>query len=210
EKVDAVIRLGERLVPVDAKFPLENFQRIQQAEQEADKKAAKKTFVQDVKKHIEAIAQKYIRPDEGTYDFALMYVPAENVYYEVIVKDELTEGEHSLSAWAMGKRVIPVSPNTLYVYLMTILLGLKGLKVEKMAQEILASLSRLGGDIDKVRESFRKVGTHLSHAQGAFDEAQGKLGRFQDRLERIQSSSAAGEEKAAEIAPADENVRLLS
>jgi len=206
EKVDAVIRLGEQWVPVDAKFPLENFQRILATEVEAEKKALKKLFVGDIKKHIDAIAQKYIRPDEGTFDFALMYVPAENVYYEIIVKDELSDGDHHLSQYAMNKRVVPVSPNTLYTYLNTIVLGLKGLKIEKAAKEILTGLARLTGDLERIGEAFRKVGTHLSHAQGSFDDAQNRLGKFGEKMERLH-----GQEVPAEILSesAEEKVRLL-
>lgn len=206
EKVDAVIRLGEQWVPVDAKFPLENFQRILATEVESERKVLRKAFVGDVKKHIDAIAQKYIRPDEGTFDFALMYVPAENVYYEVIVKDELSDGEHHLSQYAMKKRVIPVSPNTLYTYLNTIVLGLKGMHVEKAAKEILTGLNRLTGDLERIGEAFRKVGTHLSHAQGSFEDAQNRLGKFGEKMERLH-----GQEVNAEMlseSPEDK-VRLL-
>ncbi|MCE9624698.1 MAG: DNA recombination protein RmuC [Deltaproteobacteria bacterium] len=206
EKVDAAIRLGDKWVPVDAKFPLENFQRILAAEQEADKKPFKKLFVSDVKKHIDAIAQKYIRPDEDTFDFALMYVPAENVYYEIIIKDDLSEGEHKLANYAMSRRVIPVSPNTLYVYLHTIVLGLKGLTIEKAAKDILSGLARLSADLGKISESFRKVGVHLNNAQGAFEDAEGRLGKFGDRIERLHG---APETTAEGVLGEDEKVRLL-
>ena len=109
EKVDAVVKLGSSLVPIDSKFPLENFKRILEATSEEDKARAKRQFAAEVRKHIDAIAAKYIVPDEGTYDFALMYVPAENVYYETIIKDE-SLGEKNLSQYALSKRVIPVHP----------------------------------------------------------------------------------------------------
>jgi len=204
EKVDAAILIGEAWVSVDAKFPLENFQRFLAASDEAEKKNLRKVFTSDVKKHIDAIAQKYIRPDEGTYEFALMYVPAENIYYEIIVKDELTEGEHVLANHAMQKKVIPVSPNTLYIYLQTIALGLKGLRIEKTAKEILNGLTRLGSDLEKISEAFRKVGVHLRNAEGAFEDADGRLNKFSDKIERLHGG--------AENAPLVEEkpVRLLS
>lgn len=206
EKVDAVVKLGGRLISVDAKFPLENFQRFITETGTEEKKNYKKVFVADVKKHIDAIAKKYICPDEATYDFALMYVPAENIYYEVIVKDEVTEGEHPLAGYAMKKRVIPVSPNTLYIYLNTIVLGLKGMRVEKAAQEILSGLARLGGDLEKIQEAFRKVGLHLHNAQGSYEEAQHRLGKFGDRVERLHGAPEAGAEKELST---EERVRLL-
>ncbi len=132
EKVDAVIQVGQRLVPVDAKFPYENFRRVIDAGTDADRQAARKQFLRDVRKHVDAIADKYILPDENTYDFALMYVPAENVYYETIIKQDAGE-EHELLGYALQKHVIPVSPNSFYAYLQTVLLGLKGMQVEVRA-----------------------------------------------------------------------------
>lgn len=103
--VDAVIRTSDRLVPVDSKFPLENFRRLTAAP-EGEKKPLQKSFISDVKKHIDAIASKYILPDEDTFPFALMYVPAENVYYEIIIKDELSTGV-GLYSYALEKKVVP-------------------------------------------------------------------------------------------------------
>ncbi len=114
DRVDAIIMLGERLVPIDAKFPLENFRRCIEADDEDTKKRARKEFLNNVKKHIDTIAEKYIRPAERTFDFALMYIPAENVYYETIVKDEST-GD-GISGYAMRKKDNPDSPNTFYSY----------------------------------------------------------------------------------------------
>jgi DNA recombination protein RmuC len=195
---------------------LENFQRFLAAEDEVEKRNFKKVFVSDVRKHIDTIAAKYIRPDENTYDFALMYVPAENIYYEIIVKDEVTEGDHTLANRAMVKRVIPVSPNTLYVYLNTIVLGLKGLRVEKAAQEILKGLARLGNDLEKIQESFRKVGVHLRNAQSSYEDSTHRLGKFGDRMERLHGQPEAtvgevleveGEEKVHVLPSGDEKNR---
>src|SRR5438105_7146668 len=168
DAVDAVIRVGPRLVPADAKFPYENFKRVVEAAAETERVAARKQFLRDVKKHVDAIAAKYILPDEGTYDFALMYVPAENVYYETIIKEDNTGDERQLFSYALEKRVIPVSPNSFYAYLQTILLGLRGLKVEERAHEILNTLAGLRGDFEKLRENFRVLGKHLVNAQGSY------------------------------------------
>ena len=181
EKVDAVIKLGASLVPVDSKFPLENFKRILEVENDDEKIRAKRQFVSDVKKHVDAIAGKYILPDEGTYDFALMYIPAENVYYETIIKDD-SEGERSLSQYALSKRVIPVSPNSFYAYLQAVVLGLRGMKVEERAKEIIQYLSRLGADFAKFRDDFVLLGKHLGHAQSSYQATDKRLEQFGQRL----------------------------
>jgi len=180
--VDAAVKIGANLVPVDSKFPLENFRRYMESEDNRDKINLRKEFVRDVKKHIDAIAQKYILPDEGTFDFALMYIPAENIYYETIIRDENLGEEKSIYAYALKKRVIPVSPNSFYAYLQVILLGLKGLKIEKGALEIIRHLNRLQGDFGRFRADFDKVGTHLSHAKSKFDEADKRLLKLSDKL----------------------------
>ncbi|MBI2986994.1 MAG: DNA recombination protein RmuC [Deltaproteobacteria bacterium] len=182
EKVDAVIKLGGSLVPVDSKFPLENFKRMLEGVTEDEKAKARRQFVTDVKKHIDAIATKYILPDEGTYDFALMYIPAENVYYETIIKDDGAGGEKSLSHYALSKKVIPVSPNSFYAYLQAIVLGLKGMKIEERAKEIIQYLSRLEGDFSRFREEFNLVGKHLGHAQASFQGAEKRLDQFGQKL----------------------------
>lgn len=181
ERVDAVIKLGGSLVPVDSKFPLENFKRILEGANDDERTRTKRQFITDVKKHVDAIAGKYILPDEGTYDFALMYIPAENVYYETIIKDG-SEEERNLSQYALSKRVIPVSPNSFYAYLQAIVLGLKGMKVEERAKEIIQYLSRLRGDFGKFRDDFGLLGKHLGHAQSSYQTTEKRLEQFGQRL----------------------------
>lgn len=200
EVVDAAIRLGPGLVPVDSKFPLENFKKLIEAATDDDKKAHRRKFRADVKKHIDQIASKYILPDEGTYDFALMYIPAENVYYETIIKDETFGDENALCSYALAKRVVPVSPNSFYAYLQAIVLGFKGLRIEKSAQEIHQRLQQLGGDFHRFKEDFDVIGRHLSNTKGKYEEASKKLDRLGDRLltvdeERSESETALPREK---------------
>lgn len=182
EAVDAVIRLGSGLVPVDSKFPLENFRRIVSSGNEEERRLYRKQFTVDVRKHIDRIAAKYILPDEGTFPFALIYIPAENVYYETIIKDEAFGDDKSLSAYALSKKVIPVSPNSFYAYLQAIVLGLQGLRIEKSAQEIIARLSRLAGDFERFRKEFEIVGNHLNNARSKYEEASRRLDRFGEKL----------------------------
>ncbi|MFH0839198.1 MAG: DNA recombination protein RmuC [Candidatus Omnitrophota bacterium] len=182
EKVDAVIKVGQYLVSVDSKFPLENFKRILEAKSEEEKKPLRRKFIQDVKKHIDSIAQKYILPDEGTFEFALMYIPAENVYYETIVKDETSSEDSGLYSYALSKKVIPVSPNSFYAYLQVILLGLKGLKIEKSAKQIISGLASLHTELGKFKEDFELVGKHLSNTKSKYDEAEKRLDKFSEKL----------------------------
>ncbi|MBU4252623.1 MAG: DNA recombination protein RmuC [Candidatus Omnitrophica bacterium] len=181
DTVDAVIRLGERLVPVDAKFSLENFQKMMEAVDEPAKDSFRKKFIQDIKNRINEIAAKYILPAENTYDFALMYIPAENVYYEVIIKEDIF-------AYSMSKKVIPVSPNTFYAYLQVICLGLRGLKVEENAKMILKSLGALAIETDKFKEDFNILGSHLLNAQTKYQDAQKRFDKVSERLINIQDT----------------------
>jgi DNA recombination protein RmuC len=185
EMVDAIIHIGDNIVPIDAKFPLENFQKFTSKENPKEKEDLRKKFVADVKKHIGEISKKYILPDEGTYDFALMYIPAENIYYETILKDENLGEERSIFSTALKKRVIPVSPNSFYAYLQVIVQGLKGLQIEKSAREIFQRLSRLQGDLTRFRKDFQTLGAHLGHARTKFDDAEKRLDRFSGKLEII-------------------------
>ncbi len=187
ERVDAVIRLGGRLVPVDAKFPLEHFRRLGDAVTDAERAEWRKKLIQDVKQHIDSIADKYIRPAEGTFDFALMYIPAENVYYESVVKDDGLSDERGLFRHAVRRQVIPVSPNSFYAYLQVILQGLRGFAVEDRAKEILMGLTRLQKELELVREDFDKAGTQLRYALTNFEKAERHLSRFEDRLESVEA-----------------------
>lgn len=185
--VDAVLYVRDKkMVPIDAKFPLENFKRILEVQPEPEREKAKRAFRQDVKKHIDTIAQKYIFPDEGTLNFALMYIPAENVYYEIIVRDRDTDTP--LAAYALSHNVFPVSPNTFALYLTTILSGLRGMEIEQRAQDIMAMLERLRGDFGKFEEEFFVLGKHLLHARNSYDTSSKCIGDLGQRLHRIETT----------------------
>jgi DNA recombination protein RmuC len=133
--------------------------------------------------NIDKIASSYIRPAEGTLDFALMYIPAENVYYETVSS---IEGEDSSLHYALGKKVIPVSPTLLYAYLMTIVMGLHGLQIEKQAAEIRTHLGRLNSSFADFAATFDTLGKHLRNAHNQFDEGSSKLNKLGSDLEHIQ------------------------
>ncbi len=193
-RVDAVIVVGSHLVPIDAKFPLENFQRLLSAQTPEEKKKIRNEFLRDVKRHIDTIAERYIAPDEGTFDFALMYIPAENVYYEVVASEEDREAP-SLSSYAWAKRVVPVSPNTFYAYLQVILLGLRGLKMDHAAREIAESIAKMQGDFKRIVDDFETLGGHLKNAKGMHEKMQRGVDQFQTKLTQVDQVKSLPTEK---------------
>ncbi|MBU1853608.1 MAG: DNA recombination protein RmuC [Candidatus Omnitrophica bacterium] len=187
ERVDAVIKIGKKLVPVDSKFPMESFTRFIETENDEDKRRIKKEFVKAVKEHINSIADKYILPDEDTYDFALMYIPAENVYYEAVLKDEDFGGERSIFSHAVSRKVVPVSPNSFYAYLQVIILGLRGLGIEEKTQEVIKKLVTLKGSLERFKGDFDKMGTHIKNINSSYSSAKERLDRFGNKLSTIDS-----------------------
>ena len=182
ERVDAVIKV-ERLVPIDSKFPLDNFERLVEAQSDEEQALYDKAFARDLKNHVDAIAEKYIRPADGTYDFALMYLPSESVYYELVCGKT-----GALLRYAHEKRVFPVSPTTFTSQLQVIVLGLKGMQIEQRAQEVMAYVSQLEQDFGRFREDFDLVGKHLGHARSKYSDAERRLDRFETKLERAAES----------------------
>lgn len=191
--VDAAIQLQNFLVPVDAKFPLPSFEKVIKAETDSEKTKLRKQFLKDVTAHIDKIASGYIRPAEGTLDFALMYIPAENVYYETIIK--YADETQDILQYALDKKVIPVSPNLLYVYLMTVAMGLHGLQIEKQAAEIRQNLKQLNASFADFGGCWEVLGRHLRNAFGQYEDGQKKLDRFGLQLNQIQDESEAVNEK---------------
>ena len=177
ERVDFVLRLPQFLVPIDSKFPMEAFQRLRES-QGAAHEAALKDFSTALKQHTEAIRKKYIMPDEGTADFAFMYIPSEGVYDELKSNPELVD-------YAFDRNVIAVSPNTFFAYIRTVLIGLRGMHIAASARAILSSLKRVEGEIETFGERFRTTGTHLRNAVKSYEEAERNLERLSEKLERL-------------------------
>jgi DNA recombination protein RmuC len=190
-RADAVIRLGEGLVPIDAKFPLEAFNRMIKAEGEEARRLARREFIASVRARIDEIADKYILPDEGTYDFALMYIPAENIFYEVIVREQ-GAADFDLCAYALERRVVPVSPNSFYAYLMAIAHGLKGMRIEKEARAVFDRVRDLQQKFGQFLETFGLVGKQIGHAQNNFEQARRQAERLQDGIGTLGGVEAPG------------------
>ena len=173
--VDAAIVIGSNLISIDAKFPLENFKRVQEAATEEEKKSNYRIFIRDVKTRIDEVASKYILPDEDTFDFALMYIPAEAVYYQISRDEEL-------SSYARSRKIVFVSPNTFYAYLQAVLYGLRGINIQRNVQKIFAELSRLQIDFKKFHDDFELIGGHLNNAAKKYSDARERLAQFNDKL----------------------------
>lgn len=157
EKVDAVIKTSSGLIPIDSKFPMENFRKMMKAKTESEKELSKKEFVKDVKKHIQDISKKYIVTHEGTSDYALMYIPSETIYYEIINDADLYD-------FSGQKRVLPVSPMSFYAYMKAILMSFEGQKIQTQAKEILVILQSMKKDYEKVDESLGVLTRHFTNA----------------------------------------------
>lgn len=179
--VDAVVRIGRNLIPVDSKFPLEDFERMVRVETDEERKALRQQFIYTIRKHVDNVS-KYILPDEGTFDFALMYIPAENVYYEAVIRGTQSAEWSDIYSYSLKKRVVPVSPNSFYAYLQVIVLGLKGLRFETAAHDILGYIGRLQGDLKDFEQDYEVIGGHIRHAASKYDAASRKLNRFEDKL----------------------------
>ena len=179
--VDAAIVTGGGIIPIDSKFPMENFRKMNSNIDEKEKKLAEKEFVSDVKKHIDSISSKYILTNEGTIDFALMYIPSENVYYEIA-------NNLSLYEYSSRKRVLPVSPMTFYAFLRSILIGFEGQKISQQAHKILANLRSIQKEYSKVGETLDTLQKHINNSHnmmGQVNQGFNKLGQQIDTTNQL-------------------------
>ncbi|OGD62355.1 hypothetical protein A2160_03860 [Candidatus Beckwithbacteria bacterium RBG_13_42_9] len=183
EKVDAAIKTAAGVLPIDSKFPMENFQKMMAVGEKAEQDRARRDFVNDVRKHIRDIAQKYILPEEGTMDLALMYIPSEPVYYEIVNNTELTE-------YARKVRVYPVSPTTLYAHLQMILLSFEGQKIEVRSRQVFRLLRAIQKDYEKTEGTLQVLGGHINHAYNQFANT---LQSFSLLGQKISQTKALGE-----------------
>jgi DNA recombination protein RmuC len=176
ERVDAAIKTDAGILPIDSKFPAENFQKMMVAESEKEKEVARREFVRDVRKHIDDIAKKYILPGEGTMDFALMYLPSEPVYYEVVNDFELTE-------CARKARVYPVSPNTLYAHLQVILLSFEGKELESRSRELFALLRGIQKDYTKLSTALGVLNKHITNSYNQMNNVNSEFNLLGQKLD---------------------------
>jgi DNA recombination protein RmuC len=180
EKVDAAIKTSAGIISIDSKFPMENFRRMTSAKNDEEKKVYEKMFEKEVKNHIDSISKKYILTEEGTIDYALMYVPSEAVYYEVV-------NNHLLFEYAGDKRVLPVSPTTFYAYMRAILMSFEGQKIEVEAREILAALKAVQKDYVKVEDNLGILQKHLNNAYNMMSSVVTSFGQLGQKITATRS-----------------------
>lgn len=171
--VDAAIKTEAGIIPIDSKFPMENFRKLSGAENDIERKSAEKDFITDVKKHIDDIAKKYILTGEGTIDYALMYIPSESVYYEIINNTTLFD-------YSAKRRVLAVSPMTFYAYLKAILMGFEGQKISEKAHQILSSIRSVQKEYEKINDSIDTLSRHIQNSYNMMTQVQSgmtKLGQ---------------------------------
>lgn len=178
-KVDAIIRTSERIIPIDSKFPKDEFERYVNAQSDSEKNNAMTKFSKAIKNQIDDIAAKYIKPAENTFDFAIMFIPSESMYYELLMQ----EGDESgVYRYAVKKHVVPASPNSFYAYIQAIAIGLKGMQIERNAQLIRDQLAQLENSLARFDDHFETLGSHLKNASNKYNDSHEALGRFRERL----------------------------
>ena len=179
EIVDAVVFVDKRIIPIDSKFSLDNYNRMLQTNDPVEKKRLETAFVNDLKLRIDETS-KYVRPEEKTMDFAFMFIPSEAVYYDLLINKVgvIAEDTNNLIYYAGKKKVIVVSPTSFLAYLQTVLQGLRNQKISDQAQSIIKEVERLGKHLFTYSEHFSRLGQHLDETVGSFNKAKLEFGKI--------------------------------
>jgi len=188
EIVDAVVFVREKIIPIDSKFSLENYNRYVTSQEKQERTTFEKAFINDLKLRITETA-KYIRPSEGTTDFAFMFIPSEGVYYDLLA-NTIADGEENLIQRSAGKhRVIIVSPTSFLAYLQTVLQGLKALEIEEKAKDIIKNVEKLGSHIYKYEEYYKKIGASLGTTVNHYNSAYKELSKIDKDVAKISKTT---------------------
>ena len=180
--VDIILKLpNKKILPIDSKFSSDNFRRMIQEKNEQQKLIYKKEFLKDIKKRIDEISSKYIVPSEDTTDFALMYIPAEAIYYEIMFGLK----ENNVGDYAWKNKVVLTSPNTIYLTLKTITHWFKDTQISKQTREILSRLNKINKDANSLSSSFEKLGKHLQSAGSAYQKSKKRLNLFSGKVDKL-------------------------
>lgn len=190
--IDAVIITEAGIIPIDSKFPMENFKKMHSIEDAKDRKLLEREFINDVKKHIDAISSKYILTNEGTIDFALMYIPSESVYYEIVNNEMLYEH-------AAKKRVLAVSPMTFYAFLRSILIGFEGQKISQQAHKILANLRSVQQEFEKTNENLETLSRHITNSYNMMTQVTTSFGKLGQQIKTTNELGGSEEKEVKKI-----------
>ena len=189
EIVDAAVFVKGKVIPIDSKFSLDNYNRLVESAEGADKVNFEKAFLNDLKLRITETA-KYIRPSENTMDFAFMFIPHEGIYYDLL-SNKVGAGEENLIQRAAGKyKVIIVSPTSFLAYLQTVLQGLKALEIEEKAQDIIKNVEKLTGHIAKYEDYYNKLGAALGTTVNHYNAGYKELGKLDKDILKITGETA--------------------
>lgn len=189
ETVDAIIRTKEGIIPVDAKFPLENYTRLHDERDDERRKEYEEAFKKDLKKRIDETS-KYVRPKDGTLPFAFMYIPAEGIYYDLLNDGIGAVNTRNLIDYAQNERkVIIVSPTTFAAYLQSVLYGFKAFKIEEQAKDIAKNVEALGRHINAYQDYYKKLGASLSTTVNHFNAGTKELGKIEKDVLRIDAAT---------------------
>jgi len=178
--VDAIIKTNQGILPIDSKFPMTGFRKIRQARGTEERKIAKREFLRDIKKHINDISKKYILPQEGTVDFAIMYIPAEAVYYEIVVKSP------ELLHFAQQKKIFFVSPNNFYYFLKIVMIGLEGAKIEQASKRIFESLKSIQHESDKFSDELRVLLSHINNCKNSSERVNSQYMKLASKIDNTE------------------------
>ena len=189
-RVDAIVRYGNRLVPIDSKFPNESYAQIAGAPNDAERRTRRRSFLQQVRRHVDAV-ERYVSPEDSTIDFALMYVPSEAIYYELTLGQESPD-EPDLLAYCAAHHVFPASPNTLLAYLKLIALGMRGLAMQERTRELQQGIAQVRREFETVVGLNDQLGHHLQNAVKKFDETRRAHERASGAIEGLLQVPPAG------------------
>lgn len=189
--VDAAIKLQAGIVPIDAKFPLENFNRYLRESDERERTNSANAFRRDFRARVNEISRKYLLPDEGTVDFAIMYVPSESVYYELVTNDKFRD----LYDYAAAEKIIVTSPATFFYYLRTIMVGLEGQRINRIAHQVLTAVRAIQQETHKFGEGVRVLGKHVTNAKNVSDSVQSDYIRLAQKVETVMKIEEKAEEE---------------
>ncbi|HKW78735.1 MAG TPA: DNA recombination protein RmuC [Candidatus Limnocylindria bacterium] len=192
-RVDAIVRYGSRVVPIDSKFPNESYTQIASAPDAAERRSRRRAFLQQVRRHVDAV-ERYVSPQDGTIDYAFMYVPSEAIYYELTAGD-VSPDDPDILAYCADHHVIPASPNTLLAYLQVVALGVRGLAMQERTRELQQAIAQVRREFDLFVDLHGQLGAHLDHATKKFDETARALSRASAAIEGLAQVPPAGGEQ---------------